>query len=407
MPEFKVKLSTAEGEIVEQSMSADTKFELYDIAESRNMMVLNVKEIKSTSIELGSFMQRFQKLKPKELEQFTSQLAAMLRAGITLVDSLETIQEQVDNKNFAAAIAQIILDLNNGSSFSDALTKYPNFFPEVYRGMVMAGEKAGVMEPILKRLEVYLHTDNQTQARIKSAMRYPTFVLVALILAFVAVMVFVIPQFAKMFEAQKVELPLPTRIMLGTSNLFAQYWWLTGLVVIGTVIGLKIYFRTPSGKYAADVLKLHVPVVKLLTKKSLVARFAQLLETLSHSGIQIIESLQIITLTLGNAVVAKEIADAQRQVLEGASLADSLKGSRIFPKMALKMISVGEKSGAMDEMLSKISEQYDEELNQIISRLSSMIEPLMTVVMGVFLLMIALGIFLPMWGIYENALGPK
>ncbi|OIO64617.1 MAG: hypothetical protein AUJ47_03835 [Candidatus Marinimicrobia bacterium CG1_02_48_14] len=406
MPEFKVKLSTAEGEIVEQSMSADTKFELYDIAESRNMMVLNVKEIKSSSVDLDSFFQKFQKLKPKELEQFTSQLAAMLRAGITLVDSLETIQEQVDNKNFAAAIAQIILDLNNGSSFSDAMAKFPNFFPEVYRGMVMAGEKAGVMEPILKRLEIYLHTDNQTQARIKSAMRYPTFVFIALTFAFVAVMVFVIPQFAKMFEAQKVELPLPTKIMLGTSSLFAKYWWFTGIIVIGAVIGSKIYFRTPSGKYVSDVLKLHIPVLKLLTKKSLVARFAQLLETLSRSGIQIIESLQIITLTLGNAVVAKEIAEAQKQVLEGASLADALKGSRIFPKMVLKMISVGEKSGAMDEMLSKIAEQYDEELNQTISRLSAMIEPLMTVVMGIFLLMIALGIFLPMWGIYENALAP-
>ncbi|MCF7796427.1 MAG: type II secretion system F family protein [Lentisphaeria bacterium] len=407
MAEFIVKMTNEAGEIVEQEMTAATKFDIFEIAESRNMMVLNIREQKTTSVSsINAWLGGFKKLKSKELEQFTSQLAAMLRAGITLVDSLETIQEQVDNPNFAEAIKTIIFELNSGSTFADALGKYPNYFPEVYRGMVMAGERAGVLETILKRLETYLHYDNQTRARIKSAMRYPTFVLIALTLAFVAVMVFVIPQFAKMFEAQQVKLPLPTRIMLGTSNLFANYWWATGLVVIGAIIGMMLYFRTPAGRYTADVWKLRLPVVKVITRKNLVARFAQLLETLSRSGIQIIEALQIIAQTLGNAVVAKEIQDAEKQVLQGVAVADSLKGSKIFPKTVLKMISVGEKSGAMDEMLGKIAEQYDEELNQTISRLSSMIEPIMTVVMGVFLLMMALGIFLPMWGIYENALAP-
>ncbi|MCF7800794.1 MAG: type II secretion system F family protein [Candidatus Marinimicrobia bacterium] len=407
MGEFIVKMTNEAGEIVEQEMTAATKFDIFEIAESRNMMVLNIREQKTGSISsIDAWLGGFRKLKDKELEQFTSQLAAMLRAGITLVDSLETIQEQVDNPNFAAAIKTIIFELNSGSTFADALGKYPNYFPEVYRGMVMAGERAGVLETILKRLETYLHYDNQTKARIKSAMRYPTFVLIALTLAFVAVMVFVIPQFAKMFEAQQVQLPLPTRIMLGTSNLFANYWWATGLVVLGVFVGLMLYFRTPAGQYTADVWKLRLPVVKVITRKNLVARFAQLLETLSRSGIQIIEALQIISQTLGNAVVAKEIQNAEKQVLQGVAVADSLKGSQIFPKTVLKMISVGEKSGALDEMLGKIAEQYDEELNQTISRLSSMIEPIMTVVMGVFLLMMALGIFLPMWGIYENALAP-
>lgn len=407
MAEFTVKMTNDAGEIVEQEMTAATKFDIYEMAESRNMMVLNIREQKATSVSaINTWLGSFKKLKSKELEQFTSQLAAMLRAGITLVDSLETIQEQVDNPNFADAIKAIIYELNSGSTFADALGKYPNYFPEVYRGMVMAGERAGVLETILKRLETYLHYDNQTRARIKSAMRYPTFVLIALTLAFVAVMVFVIPQFAKMFEAQQVQLPLPTRIMLGTSNLFANYWWATGMVALGVIAGLMIYFRTPAGQYTADVWKLRLPVVKVITKKNLIARFAQLLETLSRSGIQIIEALQIISQTLGNAVVAKEIQDAEKQVLQGVAVADSLKGSQIFPRTVLKMISVGEKSGAMDEMLGKIAEQYDEELNQTISRLSSMIEPIMTVVMGVFLLMMALGIFLPMWGIYENALAP-
>lgn len=406
MAEFRVKMTNDAGEIVEQEMTANSKFDIFEMAESRNMMVLGIHESKAGTQAINQWLGSFRKLKGKELEQFTSQLAAMLRAGITLVDSLETIEEQVDNPNFAAVIKTIITELNSGSTFADAMAKYPNYFPEMYRGMVMAGERAGVLETILKRLETYLHYDNQTRARIKSAMRYPTFVLIALVLAFVAVMVFVIPQFAKMFEAQGVQLPLPTRIMLGTSNLFANYWWATGLVVLATIIGLMFYFRTPGGRHTADVLKLHVPVVKVITRKNLVARFAQLLEMLSRSGIQIIEALQIISKTLGNAVVAREIEEAVKEVLEGVSVADALKGSQIFPKTVLKMISVGEKSGAMDEMLGKIAEQYDEELNQTIRRLSSMIEPIMTVVMGVFLLMMALGIFLPMWGIYENALGP-
>ncbi len=404
MPEYNVKLSNAAGEVLEQTMVADTKFDVFDLADARDMMVLHISEVKDASPGITSFLNSFRKVKPKDLEQFTSQLAAMLRAGITLIDSLETIHEQVDSPYFKEAIAYITEELNKGSTFSDSMTKYPTIFPEVYRGMVMAGEKAGVLEPILHRLETYLHYDNQTRARIKSAMRYPTFVAIALVTGFVAVMVFVIPQFAKMFAAQNVTLPLPTRIMLGTSALFAHYWWITGLLVVSAIVGLKLYFRTPAGKYASDVLKLHIPVFKVLTKKSLIARFSQLLETLSRSGIQIIEALQIISGTMGNAVMAKEILDAQKQVLQGVSLADALKSSKIFPKMVLKMINVGETSGALDEMLGKVAEQYDEDLNQTISRLSAMIEPIMTVVMGAFLLLMALGIFLPMWGIYENAL---
>jgi MSHA biogenesis protein MshG len=236
---------------------------------------------------------------------------------------------------------------------------------------------------------------------IKAAMRYPLIVFTALFLAFTGAVIFIIPKFATMFTAQGIELPLPTKVMIGISDLVINYWWMAILGIVVLISSLVYYIRTPAGAYMFDLFKLKVPVFKDIILKSTVARFAHMLETLSKGGIQIIKALETTELTVGNLVIAKVISDARERVSEGISLGDALSKSKYFPKMTVKMISVGEKSGALDEMLANVALQYDNAVDEKIKTLSASIEPIMTVMMGVMLLFIALGIFLPMWNMYS------
>lgn len=400
MPEFDCRIVTEDGSIKEQTINADSKYEIYDNAEARKEMVLSIKKHKEP-FTLQDFLDKLQKVKPQEIERFTSQLSIMLDAGIPLLSSLDTIADQVVTTKMKKVIQSLVEELNSGSSFSQAIGKYPHVFSLMYANMIKAGEKAGVMDVILKRLSQFIGRELLIRDNIKSALRYPIIVFCVLILAFAGAILFVIPRFAKLYLSQGVELPLPTRILIGINQMVTNYWMYTLIAVITVVIGTIYFVRTPTGKKTIDFIKLNFPVFKRIFLSNTMARFAHMLETLSRSGIQITSAMETVEKTVGNIIIGEDIAAARQKVEEGITIADALSSSKYFPAITLKMISVGEKSGALDEMLNKVSQQYDSEVEHLTKRLTAMIEPMMVVVIGAFLLLIALGIFMPMWKLYE------
>ncbi len=400
MPEFNCKLISDDGTVLERVITANSKFEIYEAAENRNELVLEVKEIK-TSFNINTWLEKQSKVKPQEIEHFTKQLTIMLNAGVPLLSSLEALEDQAETAQMKNIIKSLVEKLNSGESFSQALSAYPKAFSPIYVFMIEAGEKAGVLDTILKRLAKFIGHEVQVVANVKAALRYPIIVFTALILAFVGAIVFIIPKFSKLFKAQNIDLPLPTRILIGVSDALTKYGLYTFVIVVLVLASLIYYFRTPKGRWTMDLIKLKLPVFKLIIVKSTIARFSHMMETLSRGGILIIEALEITQKTVGNLVIGRDIERAKNSVAEGVSLADALTKSKYFPSMAIKMISIGEKAGALDEMLLNIATQYDDEVDDLIKRLSTLIEPLMTVMMGAFLLLIALGIFLPMWKMYD------
>ncbi len=382
--------------IRETTIEADSKFEVYEIMESENNTLLSLKE-KAEPINLQVFPKFRKVVKPQELENLTSQLVVMLKAGVPLIECLESIEEQAETDKLQKILQDIIQKVRSGQPFSSALADHPNVFNTLYVNMVKIGEATGVLEGILDNLRVFIRHDIQVSKNIKAALRYPIIVLTILALAFTGAIVFIIPKFSKMFLSAGVTLPLPTRILIGISHMFINYWWITLLAIIGIITALRFYLKTNAGAVSFDKLKLSIPIFKDIILKSSVARFAHILQTLMKSGIQIVKALEITELTLENRILKKDISSAKGQVVEGVSLSESLSDSRYFPKMTIKMISIGERSGSLEQMLENIAHQYDTEVDAKIDGLSAVIEPLMTVLIGIFLLIFAMGIFLPMW----------
>ncbi len=400
MPQFQVKSINAEGKIFEAIVNAANTVEVYNEASSKNESILSVKKYKEP-FSFTRFQNMLYRVKPQELENFTSQLVVMLRAGVPLVESLKTIGSQLESDKMEEIVKDIIDKVSGGMVFSKALSNYPRVFNSLYVSMVKVGETTGSMDLVLDHVRSFLHHDIEVKRRVKSAMRYPIIVMGILVIAFVAVVAFVIPQFSAMFASASIELPLPTRILILISDLFTKYWMgtLAGVIILGGL--LRFYLNKPAGAYQFDLLKLMMPVFKNIVIESSIARFAHILETLSKSGVKIIKALEITRETIENRVIAKDIENAIAKVSKGVPIAEALSDSNYFPKMTLMMIGAGEKSGALEAMLLNIAQQYDTSVNLKIEGLSAAIEPLLTIVIAVFLLIFAMAIFLPMWSMTD------
>ena len=322
------------------------------------------------------------------------------RSGIPLIGALEALEEQAETDTMRSVVKGLIKAVSGGKSLSQAMGDYPGVFSLLYVNMIQAGESAGVMEQILERLGSFIKHDQEVVRNVKSALRYPMIVTSALGLAFIGAMIFIVPKFSNMFSSKGMALPMPTVVMITASDFLIQFWPVVLIGFFGAIFGLKAFVKTEKGRFAMDGFKLKIPIFKEIFLKTNIARFAHMLETLSRGGIQIIKALETVEKTVGNVVIGKEIANAREEVEKGVSLAAALGKSHYFPKMTVKMIAVGEKSGAMDDMMANVADQYDTEVDAKIEGLSGAIEPLMTVFMGGMLLFMALGIFLPMWNMY-------
>ncbi len=337
-------------------------------------------------------------VKDKDLVIFTRQFATMIGAGLPLIQALEILSKQTENKAFAKKITEIKTDVEGGSTFADALKKHPRVFSELYTNMVAAGEAGGILDTILVRLATYIEKAQQLKRKVKGAMIYPSVVISVAVLVIVVIMIYVVPTFSQMFTQLGGTLPMPTQIVINMSNFLGGTG---GLVILASLIGFAIFIvqfrRTERGKRITDSIMLKFPIIGVLLRKVAVAKFTRTLGTLVSSGVPILDGLNITARTAGNKVIEKAVLDVRQGVSEGKTIAEPLAGSKVFPPMVTQMIAVGESTGALDSMLEKIADFYDDEVDNAVANLTSMIEPVLMVFLGGSIGFIVVAMYLPIF----------
>ena len=336
------------------------------------------------------------RVKSTELLVFTRQLSTVVSAGLPLLQGLDILAEQTEDQSFAAIIGQVGQDVENGDSFSDSLRQFNRAFPDLYVSMVRAGEAGGDLDGVLMQLADYIEATEELKRRIKSAMTYPVVAFGMILLISAGLIIWVVPQFAQIFEGLGGQLPAPTRFLIAVSDVLRS--WRAFIVLgalIAAIVGVKMYAKTPPGRFQLDAIKLRLPIFGKLLRKVAISRFTRTLSTLTRSGVPILQALEIVERTAGNEVYAKAIREAGDSVRNGETLADPLARSEQFPAMVTRMIGIGEKSGALESMLMKISEFYDSEVRATVDAMTSLIEPLLIMMMGIVVGGIVIALFMP------------
>ncbi len=349
---------------------------------------------------------RDRKVKPQDMVLFTRQLATIVDAGLPLMQGLDILEKQTTDENFKRILRDIGVDVESGQTFSDTLRKHPKAFPTMYVSMVRAGEASGNLDEILAQLASYLEASEALKHKIKSAMTYPTvaFVLVVGIASFL--IIWVVPKFKDIFDSLGGNLPASTQLLITVSNAMNDHLILIFLFLVAAFIGFKFWLKTDAGKFQWDSLKLKFPVFGPLMSKVAISRFTRTFSTLTRSGVPILAALEIVENTAGNEVFARAISNSKNSVRSGQTLADPLEEANVFPPMVTRMIAVGEKTGALESLLLKVSEFYDSEVDATVSQLTSLIEPLMIAVLGLVVGGIVFALFMPIFGLSEAVRGP-
>ena len=337
------------------------------------------------------------KVKDKELAIFTRQFSTMIDAGLPLVQCLSILSEQSDSKNLRSLTANVARTVQEGATLAESLRKHSRAFDDLYTNMVEVGETGGILDVVLQRLAVYIEKAASLKRKVKSALVYPCSIIGVALLVIAFMLTFVIPTFAAMFKEMGAELPLPTRVVLGLSSVVRSYLWALLLAAVGGVFALRWYHRTENGRSTTDALLLKLPLFGLMIRKVAVARFTRTLGTLLQSGVPILEALRITASTSGNTVVERAVRQCRVSVTEGKTLAEPLKMSGVFPSMVTQMVSVGEQTGALDAMLSKIADFYDDEVDTAVATLTALLEPIMIVILGGIVGGLVVAMYLPIF----------
>ncbi len=351
----------------------------------------------------ASLPKRAARIRPEELIFFTRQLATITRAGLSLTEGLHILGRETQNQTFQGALDAIQRDVEGGASFSDALARYPRIFSEIYVQSVRAAEEGGFLDSTLTRLATMLDNDLDTRRRVSAAVRYPLFVFAALGIAISIVIIFVIPRFAQLYGAFGADLPLPTRMIIAFGGFMSAAWPFLLAGIIAMTIGVRWAVQKPWGREIWDRWKLRIPIVSPLVLKLTIARLAHMLGTLMATGIPLITGIGITARAIGNVVVARELERVRREVEGGRSLAEPLSKSTIFPPLLTEMVSIGERTGALDTLLRSVAEHYENEASHTIKNLPTIIEPILLVIVAGFVLVLALAVFLPLWDMVKLA----
>jgi type IV pilus assembly protein PilC len=381
------------GIIESGEITAATREEVMAILGKKNIVpTLITEKPKKALFALGG------RIKDKDIVVFTRQFATMINAGLPLVQALEILSTQVENKTLGRTIAQVKTDVESGLTYADSLKKHPRVFSELYVNMVAAGEAGGILDTILNRLAAYIEKAMKLKKKVKGAMVYPAVVTTVAVLVIAIIMVFVVPTFSKMFSQLGGTLPLPTRIVIGMSNFLAG---IGGIVLLVSIVGIIIFItqfrRTEKGKKIMDAIMLKFPIFGVLLNKVAVAKFTRTLGTLVSSGVPILDGLEITAKTSGNKVVEYAIMGVRKEVMGGKTISDPIKKAKVFPPMVTHMIAVGESTGALDAMLSKIADFYDDEVDAAVSNLTAMMEPLLMVFLGTTVGFIVIAMYMPIF----------
>ncbi len=406
MPVFAYKAKGADGNIIEGTVDAEEQKAAVARLRDQKLVILEIGEKITGPLEmLKALFKRKGKVYTRDLVLFSRQLSTLVGAGVPIVQSLAILENQAENPAFKEVLNAVRVDIESGLSISDALRKHPDAFPELYTSMIKAGELGGILDTILERLTAYLESNEALRAKVKSAMMYPLIVLSICFIITVFLLTFVIPRFAAIFESFGAQLPLLTQTLLDLSTFVKQPVHFIGIALspVGLWYAYKRAYKTPMGQKWIDSQTLKLPLFGIILKKVAVARFTRTLGTLIKSGVPILQALETVASTAGNVVIAEAVLGARESIREGGHLSDPLKKSGVFPNMVTAMISVGEETGALDTMLSKIADFYDQEVDTAVKGLTSLIEPIVIVVMGTIVGTIVAAMFLPMFSMGELA----
>lgn len=394
MPVFEYKGKSVSGAVVQGHLKARDKGELERILRGNRILVTSVSRKPSDlNIKIGTGIKKI------HISRFTRQFATMIGAGLPMVQCLDILAQQMEAAELRKIVAEVRESVQSGTTLSEALRKHRKVFDDLYVNMVEAGEVGGALDTILVRLANYREKADALARKVKGAMVYPAIVSIVAIGVTLAMLKFIVPTFAKMFSDLGAELPEPTQIVLAFSDFINDYFWFMILGFVGLIVAINLYGRTSTGRLNIDKFKLRLPAIGTLIRKSSVARFSRTLGTLISSGVSILDALDTTAKTAGNRVVHDAIKKATVSIAEGDTITGPLKDSGVFPPMVIQMISVGESTGGLDEMLNKIADFYDEEVDAAVSTLTSMIEPVVIVIMGVIIGGILIAMYLPMFDI--------
>jgi type IV pilus assembly protein PilC len=380
------------GEMLTGEVELPTKEEVFSYLSRQRLIPVSVRK-KEVEIRL----QFGTGISTREIVIFTRQFATMINAGLPLVQSLDILAEQTENPGLSRAIRAILFDVESGTTLAEAMRQHPKVFTSLYVNMVAAGEAGGILDIILLRLATFLEKNDALARKIKGAMVYPGVILTVAVLAVTILLYFVIPTFQQMFSSVGVPLPLPTRIVIGLSDLLQGYWWaMAGAGALFAVI-VRAFYKTDAGELALDRFLLNLPVLGDLLRKAAVARFTRTLGTLVASGVSILDGLEITAKTAGNRVIHDAVMQSRTSIAGGATISGPLKDSTVFPAMVVQMIHVGEQTGGLDEMLTKIADFYDEEVDAAVETLLAAMEPIMIVFLGTVVGGMIVAMYLPIF----------
>jgi type IV pilus assembly protein PilC len=391
MPMYEYTARNSTGQIQKGQLEAQSTDEVNAHLRKNRMMLVSVRQAPK-AISFGGPG----RIKTRDIVIFTRQFA-MINAGLPLVQSLTILAQQTENKALKDVTKAVVYDVESGNTLADAFAKHPKAFTDLYVNMVAAGEAGGILDTILLRLATFLEKNDALVRKVKGAMVYPGVIMAVAGIAIAVLLVFVIPTFSEMFASAGMELPLPTRVVIALSDFLIGFWWAIIAVIITVVFAIRRYYATSGGRKNIDTMMLHAPVLGDLIRKSAVSRFTRTLGTLISSGVSILDGLEITAKTSGNRVVHDAVMESRQSIAGGETIAAPLERSKVFPPMVISMIAVGEQTGGLDEMLSKIADFYDEEVDVAVSALLSLMEPVMIVVLGVIVGGMVIAMYLPIF----------
>ncbi|MFC1743518.1 type II secretion system F family protein [Candidatus Riflebacteria bacterium] len=395
MPEYNYRARNFRGEVIAANIQGESKGEILLKLREKGYFITTISEIKrGNSISLPFFTAG--SVSSAEVCIFARQFATMIGSGVPLVRCLSILQTQCENSYFKKIILQIKTDVESGLTFSSALEKHPKIFNNLFVNLVKAGEAGGILDQILIRLALYLESSEKLKAKVKGAMVYPVVVFSIAALVVLGLIMFVLPQFKEIFVGMGIELPLITRLLLDFSDFLQTFWWLV-LMAAGLIpYALKFFFNSRQGARLFDTNILQVPFFGTMVKKVAVSKFTRTLGTLIQSGVPILQALEVTAQTAGNLIIAEAVDKTRVSIREGESIAGPLKESQVFPPMVVQMIAVGEETGELDKMLAKIADFYDSEVDTAVKGITSVIEPIIIVFLGVVIGGIVMAVFMPM-----------
>ena len=393
---YKCNVVDSAGKKQKISKDAESRAEIIDYLKRNKYVIINVKEMED-SINLGGVFRNNKKIKSKDLSVFCKQLYAMLKAGVTIVTSLEILKQQTENKKLSRVIGSMYEDLQKGNTLSEALSQHKEVFPEIFISMVEAGELSGNIDVIMNRLSSHFEKEYKIENKVKSAMTYPMVLAIVASAVVVFLLTTIMPTFVEMYSSSGVELPGITKVMISMSGFIKNRWYILVLFIVGLMFLVSALKKSSKVQYQMDYYKLRVPVLKSLVLKIATSRFTRTLSTLMGSGVPLLQALETVSGVTGNTYVKSKILEVKEDVRRGLPLSQLLKKQNIFPPMVHNMIKIGEDSGSIEEILDKTADFYDEEVETAIQRATALLEPLMIVVMAIVIGFIVIAMVVPMF----------